>query len=94
MSKQLQDWLNEEEYQKVLKFCGQKLAKNTKQPFYITMKAYCFLKLNKFVECKEALDEIKVAKQTEPHTIKYLVEIFTAFGDNDNAMLLLENVKN
>jgi hypothetical protein len=33
-------------------------------------------------------------KQTEAHTIKYLVEIFMAFGENEKATQLLENVKN
>jgi hypothetical protein len=57
------------------------------------MKAYCFLKVGKYVECKEVLTEFKALKQTEAHTVKYLSEIYTFFGENENAGILLENVK-
>jgi hypothetical protein len=39
------------------------------------------------------LPEIKPFKQTDPHTVKYLVAIFTEFGENDQATKLLEGVK-
>ena len=51
------------------------------------------MKVNKFVECKEIMSDIKPFKQTDPHTVKYLVYIFTAFGENADATRLLEGVK-
>ena len=37
--------------------------------------------------------EIKPMNQKEPHTIKYLVFVFTAFGQNEDATKLLEAVQ-
>ena len=59
----------------------------------MTLKAYCLMKLEKFVECKEVLQEIKIFKQTDPHTVRYLSMIFTYYGENHNATKLLESVK-
>lgn len=50
--------------------------------------------MGKYVECKEVLTEFKALKQTEAHTVKYLSEIYTYFGENENCGILLENVKN
>ena len=67
--------------------------KNNKQPFFNTIKAYCLMKIGKHSECSDLLNDIKPMNQKDPNTIKYLVFIFTAFGKNEDATLLLENVK-
>ena len=56
------------------------LAKNSKHPFYNTIKAYCLMKLGKHQECQDLLTEIKPHNQRDQHTVRYLVFIFTAFG--------------
>jgi hypothetical protein len=52
------------------------------------------MKLEKYVECKEVLSEIKPFKQTDPNTVRFLCLIFITYGENKNATRLLESVKN
>ena len=51
------------------------------------------MKLGKHQECTDLMAEIKPMNQKEPHTIKYLVFVFTAFGQNEDATKLLEAVQ-
>lgn len=67
--------------------------KNPKSAFFNTLKAYCLMKTGKHSDCQDLLTEIKPFKQTDPYTIKYLIFIFTAFGQNADATLLLEGVQ-
>ena len=69
------------------------LLKNNKQPFFNTIKAYCLMKIGKHQECEDILGDIKPMSQRDPNTIKYLVFIYTAFGRNEEATLLLEKFK-
>ena len=46
------------------------------------MKAFSYMKLDKHSECMELLHELKPMRQTDPVIVKYLVFIFTAFGQN------------
>ena len=74
-------------------FCLIGLQKNTKNPFFNTIKAFCLMKLDRHEECKQILTEFKPQNQKDPITIKYIVWIYTAFGWNDKATELLEAVK-
>lgn len=56
------------------------MQKSAKHPFFNTIKAYCFMKTNKLVECEELINDIKPSKQTDPYVILYLVFIYTAFS--------------
>ena len=51
------------------------------------------MKLGKHGECQELMTELKPMNQRDPFTIKYLVFIFTAFGQNGEATKLLETVQ-
>ena len=51
------------------------------------------MKLGKHSECQDLLVEIKPMNQRDPYTIKYLVFIYTAFGQNEEATKLLEAVQ-
>ena len=68
------------------------MLKNAKQPFLVTIKAYTLMKLGKHPDCLDLLAEIKPQNQRDPYTIKYLVFIYTAFGQNEEATKLLEQV--
>ena len=50
------------------------------------------MKLGKHSESKAILDDIKAGAQKDHNTIKYLVFIYTAFGQNEDATKLLEGV--
>ena len=69
------------------------MLKNAKQPFFVTIKAYTLMKLGKHPDCLDLLAEIKPQNQRDPYTIKYLVFIYTAFGQNEEATKLLEQVQ-
>ena len=51
------------------------------------------MKLGKHSECQDLMTDIKPMNQKDPFTIKYLVFIYTAFGQNENATQLLEAVQ-
>ena len=67
--------------------------KNPKNSFFNVLKAYCLMKTGKHSDCRDILKEVKAMKQTDPHTIKYLIFIYTAFDQNEQATMLLENVQ-
>jgi hypothetical protein len=52
----------------------------TQKTFFMTMKAYCLLRLRKQDECREILEEIRPFKQTDAQTVMYLNEIFVLQG--------------
>ena len=56
--------------------------KTPKSAFFNTLKAYCLMKTGKHADCQELVTEVKPSKQLDPYVIKYLIFIFTAFGDN------------
>jgi len=70
------------EFTKVLRFCGQRLMKNPKNSFFNILKAFCLMKTGKHSDCRDILKEVKAMKMTDPHSIRYLIFIYTAFGDN------------
>lgn len=51
------------------------------------------MKLGKHSECQELLAEIRPQNQKDHLIVKYLVFIFTAFGQNEEATQLLEGVQ-
>ena len=69
------------------------LAKNPKQPFFNTIKAYCLLKTFQHEQSREILLEIN-KKQTDHYTVLYMVYCFVAFGWNAEVTNLLESVSN
>ena len=69
------------------------LMKNPKSAFFNTLKAYCLMKTGKHQDCQDLLTEIKPSRQQDPFVIKYLINIYTAFGQNAEATQLLEGVQ-
>ena len=67
--------------------------KNPKSAFFNTLKAYCLMKTGKHQDCQDLLVEIKPSRQQDPFVIKYLINIYTAFGQNAEATQLLEGVQ-
>ena len=49
------------------------------------------MKQGKHADCDEIVSEIRPTSITDPFAVKYLVFIYTAFGQNENATEALEN---
>ena len=55
------------------------------------VKAYCLMKQGKHADCNDILADIRPQSVSDPFAVKYLVFIYTAFGQNANATEVLEN---
>ena len=95
MPKNLQDWLNQGDYAKALKFCQTKMTKGQKSSmFFAVMTAYCLLKGEKQAECLEILKDYRAMKPTDSTTTKYMVAIYNNVGNYAEATILLEYIIN
>lgn len=90
----VEEYFEQEEYQKTVKFCNQKLVKNVNVTFYNTMKAFSLLKLGKIAEIQDLLTEIKTQQKTAAETVtaRYLIQIYNEINQNGEATQLLELV--
>jgi hypothetical protein len=61
--------------------------------FFNVLKAYCLMQTGKIAECEDMLKDIKPARQQDPYVVLYLVYIYTAFSQSDEATKLLESVQ-
>ena len=59
LTNQLQELLDNGDYARAQKICGGKIAKNSKSPFFNTIKAYCLMKQGKHADCNDILAEIR-----------------------------------
>lgn len=93
MPKQLQDWLNQEEYGKALKNASSNLASmrgTKKSMFYAVITGYCLLRTGRQAECLETLADVKAQKPQESQTAIYLAHIYESLGRYSDATATLE----
>ena len=57
------------------------------------MKAYSLMKTDRLAECEEIVSDMKSQRHSDPYAVLYLVYIYTAFSQSEQATKLLESVQ-
>ena len=104
-NKQLQEWVEHQEWQKITRFCGSskceihsltvsiELQVNGKHSFWLTLKAYALLEFDNAEEAESMMTDIKPVQQSDPVTVKLLVLTLVKLGRHSEVTQMLEHAK-